>query len=101
MDVGVWLEGLGLGQYAEAFAENDIDAETLRELTGDDLKELGVASLGHRKKLVGAIARLSHADDEAAEAPATSPILEGERRQVTVLFADLAVRSNLVPIPLP
>ncbi len=95
MDVGVWLDGLGLGQYSEAFAENDIDAETLRELTGDDLRELGVASLGHRKKLLGAIAGLSHADNEAVDTPATAPTLEGERRQVTVLFADLAGYTKL------
>jgi len=90
MDIRMWLDGLGLDQYAEAFAQNDIDAETLHELTGDDLKELGVASLGHRKKLLGAIAGLSHADNKVAETPAAASILEGERRQVTVLFADLA-----------
>ena len=84
-----------MGQYSEAFAENDIDAETLRELTGDDLRELGVASLGHRKKLLGAIAGLSHADNEAVDTPATAPTLEGERRQVTVLFADLAGYTKL------
>ena len=95
MDVRVWLDGLGLGQYAEAFAQNDIDAETLRELTGDDLKELGVTSLGHRKKLLGATAGLSYADNMAAETPAAAPTLEGERRQVTVLFADLAGYTKL------
>jgi len=89
VSVEAWLRELGLEQYTEAFAENDVDAETLRELTSDDLKEVGVASLGHRKKLLGAIARLSHADDDVAEVPATAPTLEGERRQVTVLFADL------------
>ncbi len=95
MDVGVWLEGLGLGQYAEVFAENDIDAKTLCELTGDDLKELGVASLGHRKKLLGATARLSHADHDSHEVPVAAASLEGERRQVTVLFADLAGYTKL------
>ena len=46
-DIRAWLERHGLGQYAEAFASNDVDAEVLRTLTADDLKELGVVSLGH------------------------------------------------------
>ena len=56
MDVRAWLEAHDLGQYAEMFASNDIDAEVLCTLTADDLKELGIASLGHRKKLLAAIA---------------------------------------------
>lgn len=97
MNVTAWLEGLGLNRYAGAFADNDIDAETLPALTEDDLKELGVASLGHRKKLLAAIAAST-----AAGAPAVpvsgdrqqphaqpQPQPEGERRQVTVLFADM------------
>ncbi len=59
MDVRTWLEHHGLGQYAEGFASNDVDTEVLRTLTADDLKELGVASLGHRKKLLAAIAELT------------------------------------------
>ena len=58
MDVRAWLEAHDLGQYAEVFASNDIDAELLCTLTADDLKELGIASLGHRKKLLAAIAGL-------------------------------------------
>ena len=58
MDVGAWLRGLGLGQYEQAFRDNDIDAEVLPELTADDLTELGVASIGHRRKLLAAIAAL-------------------------------------------
>jgi YesN/AraC family two-component response regulator len=50
-----WLNGLGLGEYTEAFASNDITRESLPELTSDDLKEIGVASLGHRKTLLAAI----------------------------------------------
>jgi len=50
-----WLNGLGLGEYTEAFASNDITRESLPELTSDDLKEIGVASLGHRKTLIAAI----------------------------------------------
>jgi hypothetical protein len=58
MDVAAWLRGLGLEQYASAFADNDIDGEILAELTADDLKGLGVASIGHRRKLIAAIAAL-------------------------------------------
>ncbi len=59
MDVGAWLAALGLERYAQAFADNDINAETLVALTSEDLKELGITSLGHRKKLLAAIASLS------------------------------------------
>jgi class 3 adenylate cyclase/tetratricopeptide (TPR) repeat protein len=87
MNVAEWLEGLGLGQYKSAFADNDIDFNVLGELTDADLKELGVSSLGHRKRLLTAIARR----DAAARPPAMQTGSEpaGERRQVTVLFADL------------
>jgi hypothetical protein len=56
LDVRAWLESHDLGQYAEVFAANDIDAEVLRTLTAEYLKELGITSLGHRKKLLAAIA---------------------------------------------
>ena len=73
MDVGAWLRGLGLGQYEQAFRDNDIDAEVLPELTADDLSELGVASLGHRKRLLDAIAALrAGADRPRPPAPAPS-----------------------------
>jgi hypothetical protein len=58
MDVVVWLRSLGLGKYEAVFRENDIDETVLPNLTADDLKELGVASLGHRRKLLDAIAAL-------------------------------------------
>jgi len=87
MDVQAWLEGLGLGQYTEAFAANHIDGPTLRSLTSDDLRELGVASLGHRKRLLEAIASL--ADDRSVGRS------EAERRQVAVLFADLCGFTEL------
>ena len=61
MDIPVWLRGLGLEQYMPAFRDNDIDGEVLRRLTGEDLRELGVTSIGHRRRLLDAIAAL--ADD--------------------------------------
>jgi class 3 adenylate cyclase len=87
MDVQEWLKGLGLGQYASAFAENDIDLALLVKLTDSDLKELGVTSLGHRKRLLTAIAERGPAA-AACEGPADGTSI-GERRQVTVFFADL------------
>ena len=87
MDIGAWLKELGLGQYASAFADNDIDFAVVVQLTDADLKELGISSLGHRKRLLAAIA------EKGLAAPAgtvhTSTVSEGERRQVTILFADL------------
>ena len=58
MDVAAWLRGLGLEQYAPAFRDNDIDGEVLPELTADDLISIGVTSVGHRRKLLDAIAAL-------------------------------------------
>ena len=86
MDVGIWLETLGLGQYARAFAENDVDFAVLAQLTDADLKELGVTSLGHRKRLLTAIAGVATPAPRAAPTASTP---SGERRQVTILFADL------------
>jgi class 3 adenylate cyclase/tetratricopeptide (TPR) repeat protein len=91
VDVGTWLNGLGLGEYARAFAGNDIDAQALATLSADDLKELGVASLGHRKKLLAAIEVLRAGQHEMpAPGSGQATATEGERRQVTVLFCDLA-----------
>ena len=64
MDVGDWLRGLGLGRYETVFRDNEIDVEVLRELTESDLEKLGVP-LGHRKRLLKAIANLGAADRSA------------------------------------
>ena len=100
-DLAQWLDQLGLGRYAEAFAENDIDEEILPELTDVDLEKLGIASLGHRKKLLKAIAALevSGAADTPVS-PQSSPIPpsiapEAERRQLTVMFCDLVGSTEL------
>ena len=63
MDIDGWLRGIGLAQYAEMFRANDIDIELLGRLTNDDLKDIGVASFGHRKKLLEAIAALAAAPE--------------------------------------
>src|SRR6516165_2439896 len=90
-----WLEKLGLGQYAQCFAENDIDFDILKDLTDQDLEKIGVASLGHRRKFLRAIANLKGAEQiTPAVAPATPPVTRraadsAERRQVTVMFSDL------------
>jgi len=88
-NVRIWLGEHGFEQYAELFEESEIDGEVLFDLTNDDLKELGLP-LGPRKKLLKAIAGSSPTDDqlEPKDISVTSPL--GERRQVTVLFADLA-----------
>ena len=87
MDVGVWLQRLGLGQYASVFAENDIDFAVLVQLTDIDLRELGVASVGHRKRLLGEIAELGAAVPQTPKEAVSPPV--DERRQVAILFADL------------
>jgi class 3 adenylate cyclase/predicted ATPase len=104
MDVATWLHGLGLGQYQQAFRANDVDAEVLGDLTAEDLVGLGVTSIGHRRKLLAAIAAL-----RAGTVPATTPFMEApaadsgttlpvpgaERRQVTVMFVDLVGSTAL------
>ena len=92
IDVADWLRGLGLEQYTPAFAANDIDADVLPELTADDLIGLGVGSIGHRRKLLAAIAALR---DEKATPPVAAAPAEAERRQLTVMFCDLVGSTPL------
>src|SRR5215472_11989111 len=100
MDIGGWLRGLGLERYEQAFRENEIDLRVLPELTADDLKELGVAAIGHRRLLLKAIADLAAgagrgaAEDVPAAPPASTPA-EAERRQLTVMFCDLVGSTAL------
>jgi class 3 adenylate cyclase/predicted ATPase len=92
--VADWLEKLGLGQYAPRFAENDIDFALLAKLTDTDLKELGVTSLGHRKRLLEAIAERTAATPSPT--PAEPKVQDtAERRQVTVMFSDLVGSTAL------
>ena len=97
-----WLEKLGLGQYAQRFAENDIDFDILSDLTDQDLEKIGVTSLGHRRKLMRAIANLKGGEQitpavaVAAAPPATTRAADtAERRQVTVMFSDLVGSTAL------
>ena len=91
-EIGAWLEALHLGQYAQAFAEHDIDGTVLAQLSTDDLREIGIASLGHRKRILAAIAAARDGKpprpSDPLDNPVTSPA-DGERREVTILFADL------------
>ena len=95
-----WLQRLGLGQYAERFADNDINFAILPDLTDQDLKELGVASLGHRRQLLRAIAELK-GSEEGTRKPSIEDIAPiaphdtAERRQVTVMFSDLVGSTAL------
>jgi class 3 adenylate cyclase/tetratricopeptide (TPR) repeat protein len=93
-----WLQRLGLGQYLALFAENQLDLDVLSDLTEQDLKDLGIP-LGDRKRLQKAIAALSgdsgtavHAGEASRAAP---PRDGGERRQLTVMFCDLADSTAL------
>ena len=72
MDVADWLRALGLERYEATFRENDVDAELLPDLTADDLKELGVTSLGHRRRLLKAIAALAPQGTPSADPLALS-----------------------------
>src|SRR5215468_9862501 len=85
-----WLEKLGMSEYAEHFSENDIDFSILPELTDQDLEKIGVTSLGHRRKILKAIAALDGPVAAAApEPPIGSAEATGERRYLTVMFCDL------------
>ena len=100
MDVVVWLRSLGLEEYEAAFRDNKINERVLPNLTQEDLKEIGVGPVGHRRILLEAIAAL-RADTTGkppsadvtttSSAPSVPPEDRAERRQVTVMFSDLVV----------
>ena len=104
MDLGHWLRGLGLERYEAAFRENEIDEAVLPNLTAEDLKDLGVTIVGHRRRLLDAIVALRI--DTGVQAPSTDlaiaptapsalPEDRAERRQVTVMFSDLVGSTAL------
>ena len=96
-----WLQGLSLGEYEQVFIENDIDVGLLPELDDGDLEKIGVASLGHRKRILKAVRDLSAdapQDSDSTQAPAEH--IEGqkrdaERRQLTVMFCDMVGSTAL------
>ena len=117
MDVRSWLESLGLEAYANAFAANDVDAAVLPSLTSDDLRDMGVTSVGHRRRLLDAIAALNapasvnSGQPSAFAPPAAVPVgaqaitpadaahihvaSAVQRRQITVVFCDLVGSTAL------
>src|SRR5262244_620504 len=108
MDIVVWLRSLGLGKYEAVFRENDIDETVLPSLTHENLKALGVASFGHRVKLLDAIAALRNetsaqtpsvtaAPARPSATPSAPPVAEsaGERRYLTVMFCDLVGSTSI------
>ena len=112
MDVAAWLKNLGLGQYEASFQDNAIEGDLLPTLTAEDLKDLGVTIVGHRRKLLDAIAALGAASkptpgSAAADPPATLPPpavssrpqprsgADAERRPITVMFCDLVGSTSM------
>jgi tetratricopeptide (TPR) repeat protein len=98
MDVAAWLRDLGLQRYVSAFRDDDIDAEVLPKLTAEDLISIGVASVGHRRTLLDAIASLDMAAPTvvaAASAPSAPAQIDAERRQLTVMFCDVVGATAL------
>jgi SAM domain (Sterile alpha motif) len=100
VEVGAWLSGLGLDRYKQAFEDNAIDFALLPKLTADDLRDIGITAVGHRRKLLEAIAALqesSRASTQKSDAPTTSPVpwRDAERRQLTVMFVDLVGSTEL------
>ena len=98
-DLAHWLEELGMSEYTQSFVENGIDFTVLPDLTDQDLKDIGVL-LGHRRKLLRAIAELKGVEKgELKPAPpvaaSVAPQDTAERRQVTVLFSDLVGSTAL------
>ena len=96
-ELRLWLQRIGLGQLAETLAANDIDLDILPDLSDEDLKELGL-SLGHRRRLLRAIAELSSKRSPPAFAAVEArgdAGREAERRQLTVLFCDLVGSTEL------
>jgi class 3 adenylate cyclase/tetratricopeptide (TPR) repeat protein len=104
VDVAAWLRELGLEEYAQLFRDNDIDGEILCGMTAADLKELGINSFGHRRRLFNAIGALrtvpptrdaAQLATSATSAPTSTPPIDAERRQLTVMFCDLVGSTPL------
>src|SRR5262249_12964240 len=95
-----WLETIGLSQYADAFEANDIDMDLLKHVDDQTLKDIGIASAGHRLRIRNAVAKLAPAQIAEANLSPTTPAHEttaasAERRQLTVMFCDLVGSTAL------
>jgi class 3 adenylate cyclase len=98
IEITDWLRELGLEQYAPAFRDNAIDARILPSLTVEDLKDLGVTSVGHRRQLLDAIAAMGSGAPAAVSTVASGFVpapVDAERRQLTVMFCDLVGSTAL------
>ncbi len=99
MDIEGWLRGLGLERYAATFRANDVDEHVLPSLKAQDLREMGVASVGHRRRLLEAVAALRSGKEFTSIArswqPAPAKVDRAERRQLTVMFVDLVGSTAL------
>ena len=105
MDIEAWLKSLGLEQYAQPFREHDVDARVLPDLTADDLRDIGVTSVGHRRLILAAITRLAPEGGGGRVEPGPSSATTGvptdrrhreaERRHLTVMFVDLVGSTAL------
>jgi class 3 adenylate cyclase len=92
LDIGLWLRGLGLQSYEEAFRTNGVDLDVLPRLTADDLKEIGVSAVGHRRKILDAVGELMAVLPEPVGRKGPD---RAERRQLTVMFCDLVGSTAL------
>jgi SAM domain (Sterile alpha motif) len=107
IDVGAWLRDLGLGQYEATFRENAINEKVLPNLTAEDLKDVGIGVVGHRRMLLDAIGALPAGADAKPPTPSSTPLSTppvaaastpdsaGERRHVTVMFCDLVDSTGI------
>jgi class 3 adenylate cyclase/predicted ATPase len=102
MDIAAWLCELGLERYQQVLRDNDVDAKVLPHLTAEDLKDIGITSVGHRRRLLAAIEALraegatpEPREPSATAPPAPEPSREAERRQLTVMFVDLVGSTAL------
>jgi class 3 adenylate cyclase len=108
VDVVIWLRSLGLERYEATFRENDVSGDDLCHLTAEDLDGLGVTAIGHRRRLLVAIAKLNEQSTTETDIPVVAPVATvsgslgqdavsqgGERRQLTVMFCDLVGSTAL------
>src|ERR1700682_1770576 len=102
VDIANWLLGLGLQQYEGAFRDNDIDSEILPKLTAEDLTGIGISSVGHRRKLLEAMARLGtplstrlNPESQIVRNQPAHRTYDAERRHLTVMFVDLVGSTAL------